>query len=224
MTQSPLRRTGRDVSTPTHEERFRTVYADAYDDVLRFVQRRIDPRHADSGHAEDVVAEAMLTAWRRVEDLPAELGDARAWLFGIARNCLLNATRSHRRQDALAVRIARTGSVAQGSTPDGADAVAQRLDLTLAWSGLSPTDQEALGLTVFDALTSDQAGAVLGISPVAYRVRLSRARAALRRRLQGADSHPGRTDTAPRPATGPSPADQAPKAGQTGQVSEEIRS
>lgn len=105
------------------------------------------------------------------------------------------------------MRIARIEPVAERNTPDGADAVAQRLDLAVAWSGLSATEQEALGLTVFEGLTSDQAGAVLGITPVAYRVRLSRARAALRRRLQGADSHPGLTDRAPHPATGLSPAD-----------------
>lgn len=187
------------MSTST-EERFRAVYADAYDDVLRFVQRRVDPRHVDPGHAEDVVAEAMLAAWRRVEELPGELGDARAWLFGIARNCLLNASRSHRRQDALAVRVARIEPGAARTTPDGADAVAERIDLAAAWSELSATDQEALGLTVFEGLTSTRAGAVLGITDTAYRLRLSRARRALRRRLEGADSRPAATDAAPRPA------------------------
>jgi Sigma-70 region 2 len=62
------------------EERFRSLYADAYEDVLRFVQRRV---HA--AHAEDVVAEAFLVAWRRFEDAPRLPGDRRAWLFGIAR-------------------------------------------------------------------------------------------------------------------------------------------
>ena len=37
------------------EERFRSLYADAHEDVLRFAQRRVHPPHA-----EDVVAEAFL--------------------------------------------------------------------------------------------------------------------------------------------------------------------
>ena len=158
------------------------MYVDAYDDVLRFVQRRTLPHHAD-----DVVAEAFLTAWRRVADLPADLGEARAWLFGIARHCLLTQWRSARRQDAVAVRVAENVAVsADGvSAPGDADLIARRLDLTTAWRRLTPGEQEALALTVFDDLTSAQAGAVLGITPVAYRLRLSRARGALRRHLEG---------------------------------------
>lgn len=38
---------------------FGAAYDAAYDDVLRFVQRRSEP-----GRAEDVVAETMLLAWR----------------------------------------------------------------------------------------------------------------------------------------------------------------
>lgn len=169
------------------EERFRRAYVAAYDDVLRFVQRRIAP-----GQAEDVVAEAMLVAWRRVEELPTDPGDARAWLFGIARNCLLNDTRTHRRRDALGVRLAQ--QVAGGDlTPDDAvaDRVAGRLDLAAAWAQLSPADQEVIALSVFEDLTSAQAGAVLGVSAAATRLRLSRARSALRRRLEGAAPRPG---------------------------------
>ena len=158
------------------------MYADAYDDVLRFVQRRTLPHHAD-----DVVAEAFLTAWRRVADLPADTSDARAWLFGIARNCLLNQRRSAARQDAVAVRVAENVATSDGTfAPGDADLIARRLDLTTAWRRLAPAEQEALALTVFDDLTSAQAGAVLGITPVAYRLRLSRARGALRRHLEGA--------------------------------------
>lgn len=161
-------------------ERFRTVYDAAYPDLLRFVQRRIDPHRA-----EDVVADAMLVAWRRSAELPLDLGDARAWLFGIARNLLLNDARSDRRREALAVRVTGAGSAAS-TPPDVADEVVARLDLARAWTLLTPGEQEVLACTVFDGLDSTRAGAVLGISAAAYRLRLSRARRALRRRLEGA--------------------------------------
>jgi len=163
---------------PACEERFRSLFADAYEDVLRFAKRRID-----RAQAEDVVAEAFLVAWRRIEDAPANPGDRRAWLFGIARHCLLNDRRGQGRQRALAVRLAdaRPG---RGQT-DALDPelVAFRLDLVAAWGALGAAEQEVLALAVFEGLTSRQAGRVLGVTAVAYRLRLGRARHALRRQL-----------------------------------------
>ncbi|MBB3094510.1 DNA-directed RNA polymerase specialized sigma24 family protein [Actinoplanes campanulatus] len=105
---------------PDRESRFRALYADTYADVLRFAQRRVHP-----SHAEDVVADTFLAAWRRLDVAPREHGDARAWLFGIARNCLLNARRGLGRQDALAVRLAEVrpaaGAVEESLTILGLD-------------------------------------------------------------------------------------------------------
>ena len=72
--------------------------------------------------------------------------------------------------------------------PDTADEVVARVDLAAAWARLTDEEQDAIALTVLDHLTSAQAGAVLGITANAYRLRLSRARATLRRSLQGAAS------------------------------------
>jgi len=162
---------------PNREARFRALYADAYEDVLRFAQRRVHP-----SQAEDVTAEAFLVVWRRLDDAPPRPEDLRAWLFGVARHCLLNSRRGQGRHDALAVRIADL-SPAGPADPLNADLVAQRLDLAVAWRRLSETDQEALALTVFEDLTSPQAGRVLGITAASYRLRLLRARRALRRHL-----------------------------------------
>lgn len=161
------------------EARFRGIYAAAYDDVFRFVQRRTPP-----DRSEDVVADAFLAAWRRIDDLPADLSDARAWLFGIARHCLLNDYRSHRRAEGLGVRLADAAAVSRPG--DDADAVTARVDLARAWALLSDAEQEVIALSALDLLTSAQAGAVLDISATAFRLRLSRARAALRRHLEGA--------------------------------------
>ena len=155
------------------------VYESTYADLLRFVQRRVHP-----SHAEDIVADAFLVAWRRFEDLPTDAEDSRAWLFGIAQRTLLNAQRGDRRRGALTIRIAdatvvaQTGEAWKGS---GAELVARRLDLATAWARLAPVHQETLSLAVWDGLTGPQAALVLGISPVAFRLRLTRARRALRR-------------------------------------------
>ncbi len=168
---------------PDREARFRALYADAYADVLRFAQRRVHP-----SHAEDVAADAFLVAWRRLDEAPRRADDLRAWLFGIARHCLLNSLRGQGRANALAVRVAeRVPPAGLVGGPD-VDLVAERVDLATAWRRLSEIDQEALSLTVFEDLTSAQAGRVLGITAVSYRLRLLRARRALRRQLDLAGS------------------------------------
>ncbi|MFW6034309.1 MAG: RNA polymerase sigma factor [bacterium] len=158
------------------ETRFTSLFEATYADLLRFARRRVD-----AAHAEDVVADSFLVAWRRLDDLPSRPDDARAWLFGIARGVILNTHRRAERQHALAVRLAE---VPTGATADSdADLVARQLDLSRAWRRLSDVHQEVLALAVLDGLSAPQAAAVLGISPVAFRLRLSRARRALRLHL-----------------------------------------
>jgi RNA polymerase sigma-70 factor (ECF subfamily) len=152
------------------------LYEAVYPDLLRFVQRRARP-----DHAEDVVADAFLVVWRRLEELPRGHDDARAWIFGITRNILLNSHRGEQRRRALGVRLADAPTFP--SADAASEGVASRVDLSKAWCRLSEIHQEALALAVFEELNAPQAAAVLGISPVAFRLRLSRARRALRLHL-----------------------------------------
>jgi len=164
-------------SPQEREQRFRDIYDAGYVDLLRFVRRRVHPTHA-----EDVVGDVMLVAWRRLDDVPADLSAARAWLFGVARKTLQNARRREDRHEALAVRLAEVqhGPADAGHHPD---VIASRTDIAAAWPLLSATDQEAIALSVLDGLTAPEAAAVLGISSTAFRLRLSRARRTLRRHI-----------------------------------------
>ncbi|WP_262851528.1 RNA polymerase sigma factor [Mumia quercus] len=146
------------------EQRFRGAY---------------DAVYLDPSHAEDITADVMLVAWRRLDDLSAELPDARAWLFGVARHTIQNARRGSVRRAALAVRLAEA-STSDGDAENHSKLVAQRVDIASAWTRLSASHQEAIALTVFDGLTASEAATVLGISSAAYRLRLSRARRTLR--------------------------------------------
>lgn len=161
---------------PTAEDRYSDLFRSTYPLVLAFVRRR------GVSDAEAVVAETFTIAWRRFDVVPRDPDVAKAWLFQTARHCMMNAARTERRRDALGVRAAE--AVVLPSVES--DAVA-RLDLSRAWNSLPPDAQEALALTYFDGLTSEQAGQVLGISAVAYRARLSRARRALDRLLPTSD-------------------------------------
>lgn len=204
--------------TAPAEQRFRALYADVHADVLRFVRRRLPLERVSS--AEDVVADALLVAWRRFDDAPRRLDAQRAWVFGIARNCLLTSHRGHGRREALAVRVADGGPAASAADPTTTphDALVAGLDLAAAWRRLRPAEQEVLALAVYEDLTSAQAAVVLGTTPTGYRLRLMRARRALRAQLDADDaeepapalraapshpttSHPAPSHPAPRAAT-----------------------
>ncbi|WP_249998647.1 RNA polymerase sigma factor [Actinoplanes sp. M2I2] len=183
--------------TADDDSAFRALFEAAYDDLLLFVERRTHLAVAD-----DVVAETFLTAWRRWDEVPASLDDARAWLFTVARNILRNRQRSDQRQQSLALRILREPDAASGAEDD---AVATRVDLARAWLHLSPADQEILTLTAIEDLTGPQAAAVLGIARPAFSLRLLRARRRLREHLR---RQPG-----PEPTTSPAPAGRSPHGG-----------
>ena len=171
---------------------FAALFGDAFDDVLRFCARRVTP-----AQAEDVAAEVMTIAWRRFEEMPNGRGDQRAWLFTTARNLMLRQARDESRRRTLAVRI---GSGQASGWPGVDGEAAARVDLGRAWRLLSERHQEALALTVWDGLTAVEAATVLGISPVAYRLRLSRARTVLRAHIDAtrtARSLPAEASTPP---------------------------
>lgn len=166
-------------SSRGREQRFRDMYDASYADLLSFARRRVHPTHA-----EDVVGDVFLVAWRRLDDVPVDLSDARAWLFGVARKIIGNTRRREDRHDAVAVRLAEVGQDL-ADVGQHQDLVACVVDVAAAWPLLSATDQESIGLAVLDGLNGPEAAAVLGISPTAFRLRLSRARRALRRHVNG---------------------------------------
>lgn len=185
------------VSSPsqTREQRFRVLYGETYDSVVRFARRRSGPEH--QAGVDDVVADAFLVAWRRLDDVPTRGTESLAWMYAVTRNCLLNARRSGQRRDALAVRVS-----ALEPPPDSADsttvATDLRMDLAAAWQTLPAADQEILALALFDDLGSRDAARVLGITAASYRMRLSRARRALRVALDLDPAHrrkPGSAST-----------------------------
>ncbi len=170
---------------------FAALFGDAFDDVLRFCARRVPP-----DRAEDFAAEAMAVAWRRFDEVPSGRGNQRAWLFTTARNLMLRDTRDQSRRRTLLLRI----GVTQPLDVPGADGEATvRVDLSRAWNLLSERHQEALALTVWDGLNTVEAASVLDISPVAYRIRLSRARSALRAHLDMDHTSVSSSDFVPRP-------------------------
>ncbi len=69
--------------------RFVALYEDHADAVMSYCLRHLTP-----SAAEDAVSDTFLTAWRKLDDVPAE---ARGWLIVTARNTIRNRYRTQAR-------------------------------------------------------------------------------------------------------------------------------
>lgn len=146
-------------------------------DLLAYLQRRVG-----SDDAPDLLGETMVVAWRRVDELPGDPEQARMWLFGIARNTLLNHSRGERRRWALADRIRGN------STDTVAPAADEGAEVRDAIARLDIDHRELIQLVHWERLTIAQAAGVLGISDSTARTRYARAKDELRAALRVAAS------------------------------------
>ena len=153
------------------DAQFSALFAAHYPDLLRFAVRRVG-----SDAAPDVVADVFLVAWRRRTELPSDA--PRLWLFGVATKVVANHLRAERRLTRLRSRLADEPSMPADSSDDRVLAALARL---------RPAEQEVRRLTEWEQLSADEAAAVLGCSPGAFRVRLHRARRRLAAELAQED-------------------------------------
>jgi RNA polymerase sigma-70 factor, ECF subfamily len=140
--------------------------------VRRYVTRRAWPDAVD-----DVVAETFLTAWRRLERVPA---DPLPWLLTTARHCLANHRRGALRGAAL---IERLGAERPENAVDELARSAQREAILRAFAALGDAERELVMLTEWDGLSPARVAATLGIGSPEARARIYRARRKLRRAL-----------------------------------------
>ncbi|MBD8079856.1 RNA polymerase sigma factor [Cellulosimicrobium arenosum] len=162
--------------------RFTALFDATHRPLLAYAVRRV----ASPADAADVVAEAFVVAWRRIDEVPSG-ADARPWMFGVARRILANARRGDQRRLALADRL-RTQVVEVVPPPDEGTS-----DVERALARLGDDDQELLRLVAWEELARDEIALVLGISRGTVRVRLHRARRRLvdqLRALSEAGDHP----------------------------------
>lgn len=136
--------------------------------VSRYLSRRVGP-----AAAEDLLSEVFIAGLSASARVAAhDSGSALPWLYGIARNVL----RAYLRRHAPPAQAYRDPGMDWAAVDDRLDALAQRGRLRAALDGLPDTDRELLLLVAWEGLSPAEAGAALGISPVAARSRLHRAR------------------------------------------------
>jgi RNA polymerase sigma-70 factor (ECF subfamily) len=158
-------------------EHFELLYRAHVRSLLAYALRRVDQPE----DAADVVAEAMLVAWRRQADVPTGDG-ARLWLFGVARRVLANHRRGVIRRNQLGDRLRK--ELRRLIVPDHAAAVEASLVVRAALDEMSQFDREVLELTAWEGLEPHEVAVVLSISPGTVRSRIHRARRRLGHKLE----------------------------------------
>lgn len=145
------------------------LYATWAEDVRRFAYWLT----RDGTAAEDITSETFVRAWSRFEQIRTE--SVKGYLLATARNLALAETRRRRGQRPL-------GDGHRDPRRDPAERAEERreLDSVLeALSGLPEAEREALALRAIEQLPYEEVARVLGISVVAAKVRVHRARAHL---------------------------------------------
>jgi len=157
------------------QDEFRALFEQNFRDLLGYALRRC----GSADDAADVVADTMLVAWRRFDQVPVD-GTARLWLYGVARRVLANHRRGVQRRDRLGERLRVE---LHDVVPDHADGVEANAVVVAALAGLSAADRELIMLTTWENLEPQEAAVVLDVPARVVRTRLHRARGRLRRQL-----------------------------------------
>lgn len=153
------------------EERFSRLVREHGDAVHRYLRRR--HTGGDATDVEDLLADVMAVAWRRIDEIPA---DAEApWLFGVAKHRLSNARHRRARRERIMAPVRP-----RGSSPAAEDVAIADIGMREALEQLPEKEREALLLTVWEGLTPEELAVALGISVNAGAIRLSKAKARLR--------------------------------------------
>ena len=153
-----------------------------YDEHAAALWRYVVRLTGDAARAEDVVQETLLRAWRHPEITYDADRSARAWLFTVARNQIIDERRSARFRNETGT--ADVEAVADHAGPDEVDSALDRLLLSTAMSELSEDHRAVILRAYYQGHSVAQIANDLQIAEGTVKSRLHYAVRALRLNLQ----------------------------------------
>ncbi|HEX4472969.1 MAG TPA: sigma-70 family RNA polymerase sigma factor [Nocardioides sp.] len=134
----------------------------------------------DRARAEDVCQETLLRAWRNASLLDEAQGSVRAWLFTVARNIVIDESRTRRAKSEIPM-----GELPEpASTTDSSDELLMTWVVADAVTRLSPEHRAVLQETYFKGRPVAEAARRLGIPEGTVKSRTHYALHALRLALE----------------------------------------
>jgi RNA polymerase sigma factor (sigma-70 family) len=164
-------------------EAFEAFYRQHVGDVQRFVARRVD----DPYTAADLTADVFLAVIDSAHTYRPDRGSLIGWVYGVAHHVVAAERRRVRREATAGRRIAgrrllEPGDIARIEERIDAESAARTVYRAL--DGVPEGTRRIIELVAVDGLSVAEAATALGVSPIAARVRLHRARRLLRELLQ----------------------------------------
>lgn len=166
--------TGSGAGPATSED---TLMRVLYDQHAAALWRYVLHLTGDRGRAEDVVQETLLRAWQHPE---VAVGTARAWLFTVARNLVIDFSRSARARKEVGSLDEERDRVG----PDEVDATLDRMLIADAIALLSADHRAVIRRSYYQGWSTAQIAADLEIAEGTVKSRLHYAMRALRLGLQ----------------------------------------
>jgi RNA polymerase sigma-70 factor (ECF subfamily) len=156
----------------------RTLYDEHAAALWRYAMRLT----GDQARAEDIVQETLLRAWQHPEVTSDSQRSARAWLFTVARNMIIDERRSSRFRHEVS---SLDGSAApEQASPDEVSAALDRMLIGEALDQLSPDHRAVIRRSYYLGWTTTQIADDLGIAEGTVKSRLHYAVRAMRLTLQ----------------------------------------
>jgi RNA polymerase sigma-70 factor (ECF subfamily) len=139
----------------------------------------------DTARAEDVVQETLLRAWRHPEVSRDSERSARAWLFTVARNLIIDERRSARyRSESRTADVESMEKAADRAGPDEVETALDRMLLGEAIGHLSDDHRAVIRRAYYQGWSTAQIAADLQIAEGTVKSRLHYGMRALRLELQ----------------------------------------
>jgi len=146
---------------------------------------------ADRGQAEDLVHDAFVTAWQKIDRFDPARGSLRSWIVAIVRNRAIDRLRANR--PSMEIGEADDRSLLQtGPNPTWDDALARLggAQLRAAVAELPTEQRDAVELAYFGGHTYREIATLTGVPLGTATSRLRLALARLREQLRQSDAAP----------------------------------
>ncbi len=141
--------------------------------------------------AEDVVHDAFVAVWRKIDRFDAERGSLRAWLMTVVRNRAIDKVRA--RRASIDVDLADERSLLRTGPNPTQDAALTRtsgLEVRAAMASLPDEQRRALELAYFEGYTYREVAELTGVAAGTANGRLRLALAKMRDALAGSSAAP----------------------------------
>jgi len=152
-----------------------------HDEHARPLWRYVVSLTGDAAQAEDIVQETLLRAWRKPAVLDQRQASARAWLFTVARNLVIDDARSARKRHESSVA---TETLPEPITADETERVLDAWLIGDALAELSAEHRRVIALAYYGGRSVAEIAAELEIPEGTVKSRMHYGLRALRLALQ----------------------------------------